>query len=53
MCTVVCCHAKKMNDAEIHHALHVVYGQSVMSEGTVRQWCRMFKMGEHNEEWSG
>jgi transposase len=27
-----------------------------MSEGTVRQWCRMFKDGEtnvHDEEWSG
>jgi hypothetical protein len=31
----------------------VVYGQNVMSEGTVRQWCRMFKDGEtnvHDEE---
>jgi transposase len=27
-----------------------------MSEGTVRQWCRMFKDGltnVHNEEWNG
>jgi hypothetical protein len=22
-----------------------VYGQNIMSEGTVRQWCRMFKDG--------
>jgi hypothetical protein len=36
-------HAKNMNAAEIHHQLCVVYGQNVMSEGTVRQWCRMFK----------
>jgi hypothetical protein len=33
-----------------------VYGQNVMSEGTVRQWCKMFKDGRtdvHNEEGSG
>jgi hypothetical protein len=33
-----------------------VYGQNVMSEGTVRQWCRMFNDEEtnvHNEEQSG
>jgi hypothetical protein len=33
-----------------------VYGQNVMSEGTVRQWCRMFKDGRtnvHDEERSG
>jgi hypothetical protein len=33
-----------------------VYGQTVMSEGTVRQWCRMFKDGRTNvpvEERSG
>jgi hypothetical protein len=33
-----------------------VYGQNVMSEGTVRQWCRMFKDGQtnvHDEERSG
>jgi hypothetical protein len=24
----------------------VVYGQNVMSEGTARQWCRMFKDGK-------
>jgi hypothetical protein len=32
-----------------------VYGQNVMSEGTVRQWCRMFKDGRtnvHDEEQS-
>jgi hypothetical protein len=38
-------HAKNMSAAEIHHELcAVVYGQNG-SEGTVRQWCRMFKDG--------
>jgi hypothetical protein len=33
-----------------------VYGQNVMSEGTVRQWCKMFRDGwtnVHDEERSG
>jgi hypothetical protein len=39
-------HAKNMSAAEIHHELCVVvYGQNVMSEGTVRQYCRMFEDG--------
>jgi transposase len=46
-----------MSAAEIHLKLcTVVYGQNVMSEGTVRQWCRMFKDGPknvHAEERSG
>jgi hypothetical protein len=49
-------HAKHMNTAEIHCELCVVYGQNIMSEGTVRQWCRMFRDGQtnvHNEEGSG
>jgi hypothetical protein len=33
---------KNMGAAEVHHELCAVYGQN-MSEGTVRQWCRMFK----------
>jgi hypothetical protein len=37
--------AKSMSAAEIHRELCAVYGQIVMSEGTVRQWCRMFKDG--------
>jgi hypothetical protein len=44
-----------MNAAEIHCELYTVYGQNVMSEGTVRR-CRMFKDGRtnvHNEERSG
>jgi hypothetical protein len=49
--------AKTMNAAEIHYELcTAVYGQNVMSEGTVRQWCRMFKDGRtsvHDEDQSG
>jgi hypothetical protein len=36
-------HAKNISAEEIHRELCGVYGQNVMSEGTVRQWCRMFK----------
>jgi hypothetical protein len=48
--------AKKKNAAEIHCELCSVYGQNVMSEGTVRQWCGMFIDGRtivHDEERSG
>jgi hypothetical protein len=38
-------HTINMSAAEIHRELCEVYGQNVMSEGTVRQWCRMFKDG--------
>jgi hypothetical protein len=35
-----------MRAAEIHRELFAaVYGQNVMSEGTVSQWCRMLKNG--------
>jgi hypothetical protein len=37
-----------MNAAEIHHELCGVSGKNEMSEGTVRQWCRMFKHGRKN-----
>jgi hypothetical protein len=47
-------HAKNMNAAEIHSELcSSVYYQNVMSEGTVRQWCRVFKDAQrvvHDEE---
>jgi hypothetical protein len=43
-------HAKTLNAAEIHRKLRAVYGQNVMSEGTVRQSCRMFKDGRTNEQ---
>jgi hypothetical protein len=47
---VICfLHAKNMRAAEIHRELCLsVYGQNVVSEGTVRQWCRMFKDGQTN-----
>jgi hypothetical protein len=39
--------AKNMSAADIHHELcAAVYSQNIMSQGNVRQWCRMFKMGE-------
>jgi hypothetical protein len=49
-------HAKNMSAAEIHCELYAVYDQNIMNEGTVRQWCRMFKVGRtnvHNEKRSG
>jgi hypothetical protein len=50
ICAVICFHhAKNMGVAEIHHELCVVYCQNVMNEGTVRQWCRMFKDRWANE----
>jgi transposase len=45
-----------MSAREIHRELRAVYDQNVMSEETVRQWCRMFKVGRtnvHDEERSG
>jgi predicted transcriptional regulator len=48
-------HTKNMSAVEIHCELCLVYSQNVMSEGTVRQWCRIFKDGQtnvHNEEQS-
>jgi hypothetical protein len=35
-----------MSAAEIHRALHVVYGQNVMSKGTLRQYVECSTMGE-------
>jgi hypothetical protein len=32
-----------MSIAEINRELCAVYMQNVMSKGTVRRWCRMFK----------
>jgi transposase len=46
-----------MSVAEIDRKLFpAVYRQNVISEGFVRQWCRMFKDGRtnvHDEERSG
>jgi hypothetical protein len=51
---VICfLHAKITSAAEMQCELCTVYSQNLMSEGTVRQWCRMFKDGltnVHNEE---
>jgi hypothetical protein len=41
-------HAKNMCGAELHRELCAVYGQNATSEGTVRQWRRMFKDGRRN-----
>jgi transposase len=44
-----------MSTAEIHRELCVVYGQNVVSEGSVRRWCRMLEHGRsdvHDEEGS-
>jgi hypothetical protein len=36
--------AKITSAAEIHRELcAAVYGQNIMSQGTVRQWCTVFK----------
>jgi hypothetical protein len=45
-----------MSAGEIHHEFCAIYGQHVMIEGTVRQWCRMFedeRTNVHDEERSG
>jgi transposase len=50
-------HTKNMSAAETHGELCVAaYNQNVMSEETVRQWCRVFKDGRtnvHDEERNG
>jgi hypothetical protein len=38
--------AKNLTAAKIHWQLCCVYGPTVMSEGTVRQWVRQFKGGK-------
>jgi hypothetical protein len=43
-------HSKNMSVAEMHRELCAVYGQNVMSEGTVRECYRMFKDGPTNEQ---
>jgi hypothetical protein len=49
-------HAKNLTVVGICCELRLaVYGQNVMNEGSVRQWCRMFKYGwtdVHDEEQS-
>jgi hypothetical protein len=41
-------HARNTSAAEIHCELCAAYGQNVMSEETVRQWCRTFEDGRKN-----
>jgi hypothetical protein len=38
-------HAKNTSADEIHGELCTDYVENIVSEGTVRQWCRMFKDG--------
>jgi hypothetical protein len=47
ICVVICFfQAKNMSAVELHHELcTAVYGQNIMSEVTVRQWCTMSKDG--------
>jgi hypothetical protein len=43
-------HAESMSAVEIHRELcAAVYGQNVMSEGTVRQLCRLFRDWRENK----
>jgi hypothetical protein len=42
-------HAKNMTAPEINCELCAVYGQNVMSKGTVRHCCRMFRDGQTNK----
>jgi hypothetical protein len=55
--TVICClRTRNMSAAEIYRELCTVYDRNVMREGTVRQWCRMFKdrrKNVHDEERGG
>jgi hypothetical protein len=49
-------HAKNISAAEILNKLcTAVYSQNVMTEATIRKWCRMFSewTNAHDEEWSG
>jgi hypothetical protein len=41
-------HIRNMSVEEIHRELCATYGQNVLGEGPVRQWCRMFKDGRGN-----
>jgi hypothetical protein len=49
-------HTKSINAVEIRRELCSDYGQNAISEGTVREWCRMFTNGwtdVHDEELTG
>jgi hypothetical protein len=48
ICVICFLHAGNMSSVETHRKLCVVvYRQNVISEGTVRQWWKCSKMGEH------
>jgi hypothetical protein len=40
--------SKNLSAGEICHELYAIYSQNIIHEGTVRQWCRMFKDGRAN-----
>jgi len=40
--------ARNVLPIEIHHQICQVYGDNVMSDGTVRKWVRMFNEGREN-----
>ncbi|GBM84200.1 hypothetical protein AVEN_94409-1 [Araneus ventricosus] len=48
--------AKKVKPAEIHRQLVEIYGENVMTDGTVRKWVRQFNDGrtkDHDKARSG
>ena len=48
--------AKGLKAAEIHRQISEVYGENIMSDGTVHKWVRAFRDGRtniHDEERSG
>jgi transposase len=38
-------HTEGQSAAEIHHRLCRVYGDNIMSDSCVREWCRKFRDG--------
>jgi hypothetical protein len=40
---------KNVSAVETHRKLCGFYGENILSEGTVREWCRMFRDGQANE----
>jgi hypothetical protein len=38
-------HAEGQSMAEIHRRLFSVYGDNVMSDSCIREWCRKFRDG--------
>jgi hypothetical protein len=49
ICRYLLSSRKSMSTMEIHHEFcTAIYSQNVMSEGTVRQRCTVFKHGQTN-----